>query len=446
MKVEKKILEKSQVELTVELTVEEFQPHVEKAAALISESVAIEGFRPGKAPLEMVKKKVGEMSILERAAHLAIDKSFSGLLEENLKDEQIVGQPQVEITKLAPGNPLEFKMILAILPAVTLGEYKGLKIEAVKVKIDPKEVDRVIDYLRETRVKEAAVDRGIATGDKVVANISMFLDSVPLEGGQSRDTVVLIGKEYFVPGFDQEIVGAKKGETKEFFLTYPKDFHQKNLAGKKVEFKVEIKEVFSRELPEMTDELAKNFGAPTAADLKNMIESDISGQKSFEAGRKTELNMLEKILEKTKFGEIPEMLLSNEAEKMMIELEENVARQGGKMDDYLASIKKTKEQLVLDLLPEAMKRVKTALLIRELAIVEKIEASDQEVEEKQKVLLEQYKDTKGAVERISDPGYKHYLKNSLTNQKVIDRLKEWNVIGDKEESAGKEEGGEAAKV
>jgi trigger factor len=428
MKVEKKSLPKSQIEFLVELSAEEFKPNIERAAEEISKEIKIDGFRPGKAPLDVVKKKVGEMSILEKAANLAINKSFGKILEENAKDDKIVGQPQVEITKLAPENPLEFKVVFAVLPEVTLGEYKNLAVKAVKAEIDPKEVERVIDYLRETRVKEVAVEREIKTGDKVVANIFMYLDKVPVEGGQSKDTTVIVGKEYFVPGFDGKISGAKKGEVREFTLPYPKDFHQKNLAGKNVEFKVEIKDVFEREVPEMTDELSKNFGGKDVASLKLLIENDILGQKSFEAERKTELDMLEKILAKAKFGDLPEMLVTNETEKMLMELEENVGRQGGKMEDYLTSLKKTRNQLALDLLPEAVKRVKTALLIREVGELEKVEVTENDIDEKIKSLIEQYKGYEKVEDRVNSPDYRAYLKNSLTSQKVVEKLKEWNVV------------------
>jgi trigger factor len=427
MKIEKKILPKSQIEFLVELSAEEFQPSIEQAAAQISQEVKIDGFRPGKAPLDMIKKKVGEMSILEKAANIAIGKSFNKIVEENAKEERIVGQPQVDITKLAPANPLEFKIVFSVLPKVTLGEYKDLNVPATKPKIDDKEVERVIDYLCETRVKEVIVDREAKNDDKVVANIQMFLDNVPIEGGQTQAANIIIGKEYFVPGFDGKIIGGKKGEVKEFKLPYPKDFHQKNLAGKNVEFKVEIKDIFEREIPVMDDEFAKNFGGKDLADLKAMIEKDILGQKSFEAERKTELDMLEKILVKTKFEELPEMLITNETEKMLMELEENVGRQGGKMEDYLASLKKTRNQLALDLLPEAVKRVKTALLIREVGTLEKIEANESDVEEKIKSLIEQYKGYNKVEERVKHPDYRVYLKNSLTSQKVVEKLKEWNV-------------------
>lgn len=428
MNIQKNKLPKSQIEFTVELSQDEFKPYIEKGAQEISKEMKIDGFRPGKASFEAVKTKVGEMTILEQAAHFAINKTLEKILDKEMGEDDPVGRPEVSVTKMAPGNPLEFKIKIAIIPEITLGEYKELNVKPVEVKIDEKEIEQTIDYLKESRAKEAVVNREIKTGDKVIANVEMFLDKVPLEGGKANDTTLMIGKEYFVAGFDAKMIGAKKGDVREFTLPYPKDFHQKNIAGKTVEFRVTVKNVLERSMPELNDEFATAFGAKTMEELKGTIRTDIEKHKSFEAEKKTEMNILEKVLEKTTFGEIPEILINNESEKMLVELEENVARQGGKMEDYLTSIKKTKEQLVLDLLPEAMKRIKTAMLIKKIAEVEKIKVSEKEVEEKQNELLKQYAGYAKVEERVKDPSYKIYLHNSLTNQKTIDKLKEWNIV------------------
>ncbi len=433
MNIEKKKLEKSQIEFSVELPYEEFKPFVEQGAQELSKDVKIEGFRPGKAPLNIVKAKVGEMAILQQAAHIAINKLFAKILDEHLKEDEAIGQPAVDITKLAPENPFGFKITMAILPSVELGVYKDLKVKRTVAKADDEEVKRTIEYLCESRAKEVAVDREIKKGDKVIANVEMFLDNVPLEGGQAKDTTIMVGKEYFVAGFDDKIVGAKKDEVREFTLPYPKDFHQKNLAGKNVEFRVKVKDVFEREVPVADDEMAKAFGGKDLADLKDNIKKDVEAHKKFEADRKTELDVLDKVLAGAKFGDIPEMLINNESQKMMMELEENVNRQGGKMEDYLKSIKKTSDQLVMDMLPEAIRRVKTALMIRKIAQVEKMDATDKEVEDKQNALLEQYKGYAKVEDRIKDPGYKTYLKNSIVNQKVVEGLVKWNAEEEKKD-------------
>lgn len=427
MKVEKKDLGKSQFELIVELSIKEFAPYIEEGAKEISKKTKIEGFRPGKVPHDILKQKIGEMSILEQAARIAIDRTIDKVIAKELNDKQTIGSPKVDITKLAPENPLEYKVVIAILPEVVLGDYKNLKVEPAKLKIDDKEVDKTIEAIRESRAKEKVAERKIEKGDKVIASIEMFLDKVPIEGGQSKEATVIIGKDYFVPGFDKNLVGASKGEVRKFELPYPKDFHQKNLAGKLVEFKATIKDIFSRELPKLDDEFAKMFGAGNIDDFKKAIKGNIEMEKKFEMEKKTEMNIIDKILEKTKFGDLPEILIENEAEKMMIEIEGSIASQGGKFENYLASIKKSRDELILDLLPDAVKRVKSALLMREIALKEKVEVAKEEIDKKQEELLKQYKGHSKAEERIKDSNYRFYLSNFLTNQKIIEKLKEWNL-------------------
>ncbi len=427
MKVEKKDLGKSQIELTVELSVGEFAPYVKEGTKEISRRTKIPGFRSDKVPYEVLKQKIGEMSILDQAARIAVDRTLNKVVEENLAGQEPIGSPRVDITKLAPENPMKYKAVIAILPKVVLGDYKNLKIKPTELKVDEKETERTIGFIRTSRAKEIKVSREAKESDKVVVNVEMFLDKVPLEGGQSRNTAVIIGKEYFVPGFDKNLIGAKKGDVRQFKLPYPADFYQKNLAGKMVEFKTTVVDVFARQLPELDDKFARDFGAKNAKDFKMMVKRNLETEKKFEAEKKTETNVIDKILEKTKFGDLPEVLIQAETEKMMMEIEGSITSQGGKFEDYLNSLKKSKEELILDLLPDAIKRVKSALLIREIARTENIKVSKEEVDEKQDELLKRYRGAGKVEERVKDPNYRIYLSNFLSNQKVLKKLKEWNL-------------------
>ena len=426
MQVNKKDLEKSQVELTIELSNEEFAPYIEKGAQKVSENVKIEGFRPGKVPYEVLKQKIGEMTILEEAAHLAINKTIDEIIDQNLIGQQAIGQPQVNITKLAPNNPLEYKVIVSILPTIALGDYKNLKLKAEKAKLDAKELDKALNDLRDMRATEALIDREVKDGDKVILDINMSLDNVPIENGQHKDLAVLIGKDYFVPGFDRKLIGAKKGGEKKFILPYPDDHHQKNLAGKLVEFVVKVKDVYERIIPELNDEFASFFHLKNLAELKKNLEESLLHEKKHNLDLKNESEMITKIIDKTKFGELPEEIINSEAKNMLAELEQSVIRQGGKFEDYLKHLKKTKDELMLEIIPNALKRVKSALLIREIAVIEKITAHEHEIEEKIAALKKQYKDNKDVLKMVEEKGYRSYLNNILTNEKVIAKLKEWN--------------------
>jgi trigger factor len=426
MQVTKKDLEKSQIELTIEMTVEEFTPYIEKGAVKLAEKVKIEGFRPGKAPLEILKQKVGEMSILEEAAHIAIHKTIDDVIEKNTMERMAVGQPKVEITKLAPGNPFEYKIVTSIMPTVALGKYKDLKIKPTEAKVEEVDILKTLNELQEMRVKEVISEEGVADSDKVLVDIEMFMDKVPVEGGQTKDLAVIIGKNYFVGGFDKELLGAKTGEERKFSLPFPADHHQKNLAGKMVDFQVKIASVYKRELPEINDEFAVGFRFKDLADLRKTLSENILADRTHQAETKTELELLDKIVSDTKFGDLPEAMVESETHFMMHEVEEDILKQGGKMEDYLQHIGKTRNELVLELLPNAVKRVKTALIMKEVGIVEKIEVSEEEIDHKINELKETHKDNKDLEKMAADKGYRRYVGNILQNGKVITKLKDWN--------------------
>jgi len=426
MKIEKKDLGKSQFELVVEMSYDELKPYYDQGAKKVSQEVKIDGFRPGNVPIEVLRQKIGDMTILEEAANIAIHKSIDNIFKDNIERE-IVGQPKVEITKLAPENPLEFKIVVAVLPEIKLGEYRDLKIKKKKVEIADAEIEKILNDLREMRVKEILSDGEIKDGGKVLIDIAMFLDKVPVEGGQGKDAAIIIGKDYIVPGFDKKIIGAKKGDVREFELPYPEDFHMKNLAGKMVDFRVTVKEVYTRELPALDDDFAAAFGLKKFADFKDNVKKSVESQKEKEADQILEKEIIEKILEKTRVNDIPELLIEHESHNMVHELEHTIEEQGGKFEDYLASIKKTHDQMILELLPEAVKRVKASLLIREIATKENIKVSDEEVEKHLEEMKKHYHDNQEILAKLRSPEYFNYVYNVFASKKVVDKLIEWNV-------------------
>lgn len=426
MNISKKDLGKSQIEITVELSAEEFKPYVLRGAEKVSEQVKIEGFRPGKAPYEILKAKIGEMTILEEGARIAIDKTVDKAIKENIIG-QLVGQPQVNITKLAPNNPLEYKVVVTLLPEIKLGNYKDLKIKEAAVAAKDEEVEKLISELREMRASEVITDAEIKDGNRVILDIEIFVDKIPVESGRGKDASVLIGKNYVIPGFDKNILGLKKGETREFSLPYPADHHDKSLAGKLAEFRVKVTEVYNRVLPEVNDDFAKGFGLKSPVELKSNIKKSLTAEKEEEARRKSETVMLDKIIGASKFGDIPEVLIKHEAEVMMSELEYNVKNQGGKFEDYLTHLGKTRDQIMLDLTPDAVKRVKVSLIVRQVAQIEKIEVSHEEVHKVIEDIEKQYKGNQEVLERVNGHAYHDYVENNLTGKKVMEKLREWNV-------------------
>jgi len=428
MKVEKKEIEKSQLELTVTLELEEFKNYFQKGAKSVSKEIKIDGFRKGKVPYEILKNKIGEMAILEESARIAINETIEKAIQENRGDKQPVGQPQINITKIAPDNPLEYKITTAFLPKVTLDTYKNLKIKRERNEVETTEINKIIENILESRAKEKLVDREAKKNDKVIIDINMLLDKVAIDGGQSKNTTILIGKNYIIPGFDEKLLGAKKGEKIKFKLPYPKDHYMKNIAGKNVDFEIKINGVYEREIPELDDTLAKELGAKDKKDLESKIKEDLIAQKENENKKKSEIKIFDAIMKKTKFGEIPEILINIENQNMMKEMEQEITSKGGKFEDYLSSINKTREQMMLDLVPNALKRVKSALIIREIAKLEKISISEKEVDERIEQMLKQYKGYQKVESHIKNPEYKNHLEGIMINDKIISKLLEWNLV------------------
>ncbi|PIR94810.1 trigger factor [Candidatus Falkowbacteria bacterium CG10_big_fil_rev_8_21_14_0_10_37_6] len=418
-----------ELEITIELAWEELKPYLNKASEKISQDVKVEGFRPGKAPYDVLKKKVGEMTILQEAANIAIQKTADSIIKEQIKgdEDKIIGRPEVKLTKVAVDNPLEYKIIMQLIPEITLGKYKGLGIKAKQTQIQKEEVEKVIKDLRDMRASEKITTREIKSDDKVIVNMQMFLDNVPIEGGQSKDTTVMIGADYIIPGFDKHLLGAKKGDIREFKLPYPESHYQKNLAGKMVEFKVEIKEVYERQLPELNEEFVKNLGAASVEDLNKKITENMEMEARQKDEQKVVIEIFEKLLAAAKFSHLSEQLVHSESHNMIHELKHNVEQQGAKFEDYLMHMKKTEQELEKDFAPEAEKRVKTSFIIDKILREENIKVSDEELQAEVDERLKMYESNPEMKKQADTSEFRNYLRYNMLNKKVIDKLKEWNI-------------------
>ena len=267
------------------------------------------------------------------------------------------------------------------------------------------------------------VDRKSKSGDKVEIDFSASLDKIPLENGQSQNYPLVIGEGSFIPGFEDQIIDLAKEETKDFQLTFPQDYHQKNLAGKLVDFKVKMKAVYQLDLPELNDDFAKSLGQfKNFAEVEEKIKDNLKAEANFRSNQELEEEVIDKVIEQCTFDDIPDVLINSETKKMVEELEHNLSHQGLKLDDYLAHLKKTKDELTLDFVPQAAKRVKSALVIREISNQEKIIATKEEINEEIKKIT-----ASGADSEISDltnlAAYQDYLASVLTARKVVDYLK-----------------------
>ena len=278
--------------------------------------------------------------------------------------------------------------------------------------------------MRKMAVKETLVERPAKKGDRAEVDFDAFLDQVPIEGGQGRKYPLVLGEGMMIPGFEEQVEGMNKDEVKEFQLKFPEKYQNKMVAGKKCDFKVKLLSVFNRELPEMTDNWAKELGASSLEDLKNKIKENLEAEKKFQEEQRLEMELLEKVVKQVEISEIPENLIQSEAHRMIHEFEDSIIGQGLNFDDYLKNIKKERHDLEKEFRPKAEDRVKTSIVIKEIADSEKVGAGDKEIEEETEKILRQVKGNRGAEDNIRSEGYKGYLKTIIRNRKVIEMLKQ----------------------
>ncbi|MFA6526566.1 MAG: trigger factor [Candidatus Buchananbacteria bacterium] len=422
-----KKLPKSLVEISVEVSVGELLPFMKKTAVKISETTKIEGFRPGKAPYDIIKAKFGDMAILQEAIDDIIMKTYYEVIKENKL--VTLGQPQIDVEKIAPENPFAYKATVSILPSVKVADPSTISLKREEIKVTDEQVEKIIEEIRAMRSKENKVEREAKLGDLVKLDFNVYRDGVPIENGGSQNYSLLLGENRFIPGFEDNLVGLKAGEEKEFKLNFPETYHEKSLAGKPAEFKVKINEVAEIIKSEVTDELAKEIsgGAFSGLDeLKENIKTNVALEESNKQEKKLEVEMLELLANASEFEDLPEMLVHEEIHRMLHELQDNISKQGMKFDDYLTAIKKTVDDLEKEMEPQAALRVKTSIIAREIYNEQKMEVTPDEVEKEISEILKNYPEKPDVRKQIETETYKEYLKNAIGNKKVMDYLK--NII------------------
>ncbi|MFA5061621.1 MAG: trigger factor [Patescibacteria group bacterium] len=422
MKYEIKKLDKSQLEFTITVEAKDYQQDLENAAVRLSERAAIKGFRPGKAPYEMVKQQLGEIKILEEAMQNIVEKNFF----EATHQEKIntVGMPQITIEKVAPGNEFVFKAVVALLPKVTLPDFSGIKVKQELKEVGEKEVSDVLNDLKKMQPKEIIKNDKAAKEDKIVLNMEMFIDKVTVEGGHSQSHQVYLSEPHYIPGFAEQLIGLKKDDEKEFTLKFPETHYQKHLAGKNVDFKIKVKDVFELQYPELNDDFAKALGQESMEKLKVLLVKNLTEDAQHKSEQKMEIEIFEQLIAKAQFDEIPEVLLDSEKHKMFHELKHQLEHQGIEMEHYLKDLKKTEKQIHDDFTENATKRVKAALISRQIAVDNNIKAEEPEIKQEIEMIKKAYPGDKTVEENLKNPEVISTIALTVQNRKVLAFLKE----------------------
>jgi len=411
----------SAVQLRIEIPWEEMLPHAEIAARRLSKTKSVNGFRAGNAPYWAVARDLGAMAVLEEALSDAIPATLGDtLIQEKL---ETVGEPSIQVEMLAPDNPTIYTASVLLLPEVTVGDISKITCKSQSTSVAAEDVDHVMEELRTMQATEQSVDRPAGPADAVTIDLTMNLGGVPIEGGSAKGNVVYLYRTHYVPGFPEQLVGMKKREEKEFQLEFPKEHFQKHLAGKMIDFKVTMIDVRQRILPEPNDALALRVGQSSLEKLRERIHTNLAIEKEQKETDRYEQELLRCILEKTRFSEIPDFLVTREAQRMVTELEESVSRDGGVFNDYLQHIGKTRPQLLLDVASKALERVKSALLLRHLAQQQNISVPDEDVAKDIERTHELYAKNQEVLEALELPRVREQVRLQLRNKKVLEWLK-----------------------
>lgn len=428
-------LPKSQIEIKNSVPWSDWQKFLDRAYEKLSKDLNIPGFRPGKAPKNMVEEKIGKHNILEEAAEMAIEKNYPKIVADNKLD--VIGQPKAEILKLAEGNDLEYKITTAVTPDVRIENWEvGIKkinkeFSKEEIKIEDEEIDHELEHLANSRVKLVTVNREAKSGDSVILDFQVLRDGVPIENGTSKNHPLILGKGVFIPGFEENIIGMKENEEKKFELAFPENYHEKNLAGKPAEFSVKINLVQERQVPEINDDFAKSLGnfENIAALRKNVIEG-LEKEKKQNQKEKRRTEIVEKLVEKSEI-DLPEILTHGELHKMIEEFSFQIESMGMKLDDYLArksakggsaSAGKSVNDLEKEWKPRAEKRVRAAMVLEQIGKEREIKIPSEKIEEEMNKTLQYYKNVKNLDKNIAMDKLYNYTKGVLVNEEVFKYL------------------------
>lgn len=425
MKTKLKNISDVKVELTISLGAEELKAAEQVTLTKLAKEVKIEGFRKGKAPLEMVAAQVDPILLNQETLENALSKSVA---EAFLKEKvQAINRPEVDVKKFIPGTELEFTATTEIMPKVELGDYKKLGVKKEAAKVSKKEVKETIDRILKNFAEKKKVEREAKNGDEVIIDFLGKKDGAAFDGGKAEKFPLELGSKSFIPGFEEGLIGKKAGDELSLDLEFPKDYHAKDLAGAKVIFEVKIHEVRENVEPEINEEFLSKLGDfKTKEEFEKQIEEDLKTQKQAEADEKFKDELVKKLAEVSKVP-VPEILLEDQKRSIEMDMQQNLMYSGLSLEDYLDRMGKTREEwLEKDVKEAAEMRVKSGLALAELSKVEKVKSDTRELDNRIAQLKEQYGNSKEVQKQLSSDDVRRNLANQILTEKTIDLLVKFN--------------------
>lgn len=434
MSVQVENLEKNMAKLTIEVAAEEFEKAVQAAYMKNKNKITIPGFRKGKAPRVMIEKMYGTGIFFEDAANALIQREYPKAADESGLD--IVSYPEIDVVQVEKGKSFIFTAEVAVKPEVTLGEYKGLEVEVAPVEVTEEEVATELKREQENNSRTIDVDdRAVAQGDMVTLDFEGFVDGEAFEGGKGTDYPLTIGSNSFIPGFEDQLVGAELNTEVEVNVTFPENYHANDLAGKPAVFKCTVKAIKVKELPELDDEFAKDVSEfDTLDEYKADIEKNLRERKEGVAKREREDKAVDAVIANAQM-DIPEAMIQNQIQQLMNDFVQRMQAQGLSIDQYYQFTGLDQAKIQEQMRPQALKRIQSRLVLEKVAEVENIQISDEKFEEELKTMADMYKMEVEKLKELMGDAEKEQMKKDIAVQEAVTLVAESAKVVEKKEEA-----------
>lgn len=412
-------LEHNMAKLTIEVPAEEVEKALQAAYLKERGKISLPGFRKGRVPRQMIEKMYGPEVFYDEAANRMISEAYAKAYDEC--ELELVSQPKIEITQLEKGKEFIFTAEVAVKPEVKLGEYKGLKVDKVSTRVTQKEVDEEIDKERERNARTIDVtDRAVQDKDQITLDFEGFVDGVAFEGGKASDYPLTIGSGAFIPGFEDQLIGANIDGEKEINVTFPEEYQAKELAGKAAVFKCTVHSIKAKELPELDDEFVSDVSekSETVDAYKAEVKAKIKERKENEGKQKREDQSVEQAVANAEM-DIPEAMISFQSRQMVDDFARRIMQQGMTMEQYFQFTGLSEEKMMEEFKPEAEKRIRTRLTLEAIVAAENIEVSEERLDEELQKMADSYKMEVDKLKEYMGENEKKQMKEDIAIQEAV---------------------------
>ncbi len=419
-------LEKNMAKLTIEVSAEEFDKAIDKAYQKNKGKINIPGFRKGKAPRQMIEKMYGVGVFYEDAANIIIPDAYSKEISE-CTDIEIVSQPEIDVVQIEKGKPFIFTAEVALKPEVELGKYTGIEVEVAAPEVKDEDVEAELKKVQEEQARTIPVeDRAVADGDMTTIDFEGFIDGVPFEGGKGTDYPLTIGSHSFIDTFEEQLIGKNIGEEVEVNVTFPEEYHAEELKGKPAMFKVTVKEIKVKELPELDDDFAQDVSDfDTLAEYKEDIKKKLTEKAEAAAKNEKEEKVIDAIIADAKM-EIPDAMIATQQEQMIRDFAGRLSQQGLSFEQYMQFTGMTMDMMKEQMKPQALKRIQVRLVLEAIAAKEAFEVTEEDINKELETMAEMYKMDLDKLKEMVTDVEKESMKKDIAVSKAAEFVVEKN--------------------